>query len=191
MTPIDRFERHLPDRLTELADPRVPDYFDDLLTLTRRVRQRPAWTFIERWLPMALLTRSGARPRPMRQTWQLLLVLVVTLALVAGLAVAGARLLLPSPPDRAFNSLVTVPTLELTDTWDASRIAGLSKPSFMDVGPDGNLYLVNAGSSEILVIDPSGAVVRRWGAKGTGEGQFDFLRRSRSILGDRWRRRRW
>jgi hypothetical protein len=175
MTPIDRFERHLPDRLTELANPQVPDYFDDLLAQTRRSRQRHAWTFIERWLPVALLTQSGARVRPMRQAWQLLVVLAVTLALVAGLAVAGARLLLPPSPDQGFNSLVTVPTLELTQAWDSSSIDGLSHPSFMDIGPDGNLYVVNAGNSEILVIDPAGSIVRRWGTRGTGEGQFDFL----------------
>ncbi len=174
MTPIDRFERHLPDRLTELADPHVPDYFDDLLTQTARSRQRPAWTFLERWIPMALLTQSGARVRPLRHTWQLLVVLAVTLALVAGLAVVGARLLLPPSPDQGFNGLVTVPTLELSDTWDTTTIDGLSGPGFMDVGPDGNLYVVNAGNSEILVLDPAGTVIGRWGTKGAGEGQFDF-----------------
>ena len=71
---------------------------------------------------------------------------------------------------------MSVPTLEVADTWRASTIDGLSKPSFMDIGPDGNLYVVNAGTDEILVIDPSGAVVRRWGSAGTGAGQFDFLR---------------
>ncbi len=175
MTPIDRFERHLPDHLAELANAHVPDYFDDLLTQTRRSRQRPAWTFIERWLPMALLTQSGARVRPMRHTWQLLVIAALTLALVAGLVVAGARLLLPKPPDQGLHGLVTIPTLELADTWGPDRVAGLSKPSFMDIGPDGNLYVVNAGNSEILVLDPTGSVVNRWGTKGTGEGQFDFL----------------
>ena len=176
MTPIDRFERHLPDRLAELANPHVPDYFDDLLTRTRRSRQRRAWTFLERWLPMALLTQSDARVRPLRQTWQLLVVLAVTLALMAGLAVAGARLLLPQPPEQGFNSLVTVPTLELVETWDADSTSGLSKILGMDVAPDGNLYVVNGGTSEILVIDPAGRVVRRWGEAGSGDGQFGFQR---------------
>jgi streptogramin lyase len=174
MTPIDRFERHLPAHLVELANPQVPDYLNDLLTQTARKRQRPAWTFLERWIPMTLLIRAGAPVRPFRQTWLFLAIVALTLAMLAGLAVAGARLLLP--PERTSNALLLVPTLKQADTWRAGGIEGLSKPSFMDVGPDGNLYVVNAGTDEILVIDPSGAVVRRWGTPGTGEGQFDFLR---------------
>ena len=63
MTPIDRFERQLPDRLAELAGARTPDYFDDLLAQTARTRQRPAWTFLERWLPMDLATPRAATAR--------------------------------------------------------------------------------------------------------------------------------
>jgi len=44
----------------------------------------------------------------------------------------------------------------------------------MDIGPDGNLYVVNGGTDEILVIAPSGTVVRRWGSRGAEPGQFDF-----------------
>ena len=50
MMPTDRFERHLPVLLTELAEPRTPDYLHDLLSLTAHTSQRPAWTCsIERW----------------------------------------------------------------------------------------------------------------------------------------------
>ena len=44
----------------------------------------------------------------------------------------------------------------------------------MDLGPDGNLYVANAGASEIVVIEPSGTIVRRWGALGSDPGQFRF-----------------
>ena len=40
----------------------------------------------------------------------------------------------------------------------------------------GQLYVVNSGNSEILVLDSDGRVVRRWGERGTKPGQFDFLR---------------
>src|SRR5690606_29785605 len=52
MIPIDRFERRLQDSLADLAGAQVPPYVTDLLARTARQRQRPAWTFPERWLPM-------------------------------------------------------------------------------------------------------------------------------------------
>jgi DNA-binding beta-propeller fold protein YncE len=65
---------------------------------------------------------------------------------------------------------------ELVDTWDATAIDGLDHPSFMDVGPDGNLYVVNALKDEVIVLDPDGAIVRRWGQGGSTDGAFNFLR---------------
>jgi outer membrane protein assembly factor BamB len=66
--------------------------------------------------------------------------------------------------------------LELVATFDASS-SELDQPSGMDVGPDGHLYVVNALTSEILVLDPAdGTIVRRWGSKGSDAGQFNFLR---------------
>ena len=40
----------------------------------------------------------------------------------------------------------------------------------------GRLYVVNGGTSEVLVLDRNGRIVRRLGEPGTGAGQFDFLR---------------
>ena len=57
----DRFERRLPEILTRISAPQVPDYTDDILGLTARRRQRPGWTFPGRWLPMDI-----AAPRPSR-----------------------------------------------------------------------------------------------------------------------------
>jgi hypothetical protein len=48
-TPIDPVERRLPEALTDLASPRTPDYFTDILGQTARVRQRPAWVRPGRW----------------------------------------------------------------------------------------------------------------------------------------------
>src|SRR5206468_1027667 len=49
-------------------------------------------------------------------------------------------------------------------------------PSGTDVGPNGLLYVVSAGSSEVIVLDPDGHVTQRWGQRGTDNGKFDFLR---------------
>jgi outer membrane protein assembly factor BamB len=66
--------------------------------------------------------------------------------------------------------------LELVATFDKAS-SELDQPSGMDVGPEGDLYVVNALMSEILVLDPDdGAIVRRWGEKGSEPGAFDFLR---------------
>ena len=82
MTTFERFERSIPELMTELAPARVPDYVDDMLQQTAGVTQRPAWSYPERWLPVEIT----ARPLSMRSfPWRPLLVL----ALVAGLIVAG------------------------------------------------------------------------------------------------------
>ena len=98
--------------------------------------------------------------------------------------------LLPSPaPDGPTASPVVAQTasplgsLVSIATFD-NATSELEHPSGMDVGPDGNLYLVNAHRSEILVLAPDGSVVRRWGSKGTGEGQFNFRRDVTDPYGD-------
>ena len=63
MTSDRRFEQDLPDLMAQLAPRRVPDYRDDIVRQTARTRQRPAWTFPERWLPMDI-TLAPARGRP-------------------------------------------------------------------------------------------------------------------------------
>ncbi len=114
--------------------------------------------------------RLWAQARPLRQTWLLLAAAALAVALIAGLVVGAGLLLRPQPPE-GFNSLVPVFTPQ--ETWDSSTIPGLSNPGDIDVGSDGALYVVN-GSQEILVIDPSGKVVDRWGSLGSGPGQFSF-----------------
>ncbi len=65
----------------------------------------------------------------------------------------------------------------LESTFDATTTPGLDQPSGLDVGPDGNLYLVSALTDEILVLDPAdGSVIRRWGKRGSNPGEFNFLR---------------
>lgn len=51
-TPIDPFERHLPEVFSNLAAARTPDYLIDILGQTARKRQRPAWAIPGRWNPM-------------------------------------------------------------------------------------------------------------------------------------------
>ena len=80
-TPIDPVERRLPDALTDLASPRTPDYFIDILGQTARVRQRPAWVRPGRWFGM-----NGFLGRP-----ALVAVVVVLLAVVGGGIILSQR----------------------------------------------------------------------------------------------------
>ncbi|HET8785670.1 MAG TPA: PQQ-binding-like beta-propeller repeat protein [Candidatus Limnocylindrales bacterium] len=51
----------------------------------------------------------------------------------------------------------------------------ISSPWGIAAAPNGNVYVVNAGTDEILVLDPSsGEVVTRWGKTGSDQGDFDF-----------------
>ena len=79
MMAIDPLERQLPALLTELAEPRTPDYVDDLLERTGQAHQRPAWTSLGGWLPTI---RTG---RILPSAWPVLLrLMVVALVLVIG-----------------------------------------------------------------------------------------------------------
>src|SRR6266487_1858576 len=107
MMPVDRFERQLPELLTELAVPRTPDYFDDLLEQAARTRQRPAWSILERWLPMVDVARQPVVvPRlPWRAIGLGLALLALLVAVVTALVVGG-RPNVPAPFGPARNGLV-------------------------------------------------------------------------------------
>jgi Tol biopolymer transport system component len=90
-----RFERALPGILADLGAGQIDDY-SPLLARTARTRQRPAWSFPERWLPMDL----AVRPVPAVITPRRL-VAVVALLLLASLVgialLAGSRPTVPPP----------------------------------------------------------------------------------------------
>jgi Tol biopolymer transport system component len=105
MTTFDRFEREIPELMTELAPVRVPDYFDDMLRETASNRQRPAWSYPGRWLPMEITARPlTTRSFPWRP---LAVVALVALLIAAGLAVyVGSQPRLPPPFGAAGNGVL-------------------------------------------------------------------------------------
>lgn len=96
MTSPRRFEQDLPALLTDLYVAGIPDYRDDLVQRIAATRQRPAWTFRERWLPMDLVTERVSTPR---LPWRAIGVLAMIGLLVAtALALyVGSRPRLPDP----------------------------------------------------------------------------------------------
>jgi hypothetical protein len=86
---LDRLERRLPEVLTELSLPSVPDYVDNLLSRTERTPQRPGWTFLERWLPVSTFTASLSRGgrlslRPLIAVAILIAIVIASIVLYVG-----------------------------------------------------------------------------------------------------------
>ena len=63
MIPSDGFDRTVSTWLHADAEHRVPDHLDAVLRRTRTERQRPAWSSLERWLPMYTTLRLTPVPR--------------------------------------------------------------------------------------------------------------------------------
>ena len=80
----DRFDHSLSRWLADQSS--TPTYLDEAMARTRATRQRPAWSFPERWLPMQLTMRRAYVPRPF---FYLALVALLAIA-VAGAALASA-----------------------------------------------------------------------------------------------------
>ena len=180
MTAFDRIERRLPELLDELGAAGVPDYFDDMLQTTTQARQRPAWSSLERWIPMGVI----ARPVPIRPIpWRLIAVaaLLVVLA-AAALVYVGSRRVVPPPFGLARNGALLIGTSDgdiITVDPATGRAAPIVSGSTVDGGPfyshDGQrfvfdretfptdtataLYIANADGSDAHELFPTGTDV--------------------------------
>lgn len=108
MTSTERFEAQLERWLAETAQPRIPDDLPTLLADTARMRQRPAWTFPERILPMSSLTmrRWTAHSVPIGTLGVLALILLVIV--LAAIAVGARRSHVAPPFGVAANGVVAL-----------------------------------------------------------------------------------
>jgi Tol biopolymer transport system component len=101
MSAVDRFEREITDALVDLAAPRMPDYIDTVLERAVSRRQRPAWTFPERWIPMTVIT--GRQRFAPALPWRTLALIALLLVMLLALVVVGAGALLhPQRPAPLF-----------------------------------------------------------------------------------------
>jgi len=92
MTSVDRFDQSLPDALAEIGRSDASRLIEDVLARTESMGQRPAWRQTGTWL----IGASAPEPRSVgRSTW---IVLAVVLLMAALLAVAVAGALGPTPP---------------------------------------------------------------------------------------------
>lgn len=103
MTARQTFERDLPILLEDLYLAGTPTYRDDIVRATASVRQRPGWTFPERWIPMDFAMRLAPAGRlPMRTAATLLVVALLVVALAVA-AWVGTRQRLAPPLGPAGN----------------------------------------------------------------------------------------
>ena len=117
MTRFDHVEPRLPELLTQLAAPSLPEYTDDVLARTAGLRQRPRWTLLERWLPMGVLAqRSVYIPRIPWRTVIVAALLLVTLAAI--LAWAGSQRRAAPPFGLARNGLIMYAVDGDIHTWN-------------------------------------------------------------------------
>jgi Tol biopolymer transport system component len=171
MTTFERFEREIPGLMTELAPARVPDYFDDMLRQTAGHRQRPAWTYLERWLPMGVLARTV----PMRQvSWRPILVLALLVLLIAAALFAYAGSLpkrLPAPFGPARNGQIVFSTAD-GDISTVDPKTGTVRPLIVgeteDIAPwfspDGQRFMFVrkiSGGEAYFVADADGSNARK------------------------------
>ena len=134
----ERFEQELPSLLDDLYMGPMPTYRNDVIQQTARTRQRPAWTFIERWLPMVEIARQPLlAPRlPWRTIGLGFVLLALLVAFIAALVAAGHPNL-PQPFGRARNGLVAYASSG--DIYTVDPITGSStaivKGSQTDINP--------------------------------------------------------
>jgi hypothetical protein len=159
MTSPMRFEQDLPALLADLYVGMSPDYRDDLFEQTATHRQRPAWTFLERWLPMSVATRRlPIAPVPWRMIG--VLALVIALAAAALLLTAGSqRRHLPPPLGPAANGPLMFSTNG--DLFERDGFTGAIRPLLTDPAtddsaghmPDGQhiVFLRHDGTSAYLM----------------------------------------
>lgn len=181
--------------LRDLSGSAAPQYHDDILARVARTRQRPAWTFIERWIPMPIALRLAVVPRALVI---LLLLLGLTLAMTAALLTVGGRpplpaaVALPPPAGLAGNGLIAYdsagdiwiaepygsdprpltsgPALESLPVWsrDGTRLAYWAQEA---KGAPTSLVVVQPDGSEAVTVatDPGGQMPLRteWSPDGT------------------------
>lgn len=126
MTAEQRLERDLPNVLDQLAVGQYPDYIDSVLSTTAHRRQRPRWTFPERWLPMEITTERLPAPRaPWRAVAALALIALLILAAVAAYVGSQSRRTPAAPFGPAVNGSIVF--AKDGDIYTADPVTGASK----------------------------------------------------------------
>ena len=154
----------LPAALGEVGGPARPDYLADIVAQAGRMRQRPAWTFLERWLPMTIALRPAAVPRAYVAFLVLLAALLALMA--ASLLLAGASPTVPVAPIVqngliAFNANGDIDVANSDGSGQHALISGPGTQFGPSWSPDGSRLAywsdINGSESQLIVVDPDGS----------------------------------
>jgi hypothetical protein len=183
MNPGDAFDRHISDWLHADAEHRVPEHLDAVLRRTRTERQRPAWSSLERWLPLDIAAHRPVLTRPAYvRTLSLLAILALLIAAIVALAV-GSRRPLPAPFGPARNgALISSADGDIFSIDPQTRTASpLVSGATFDFGPvfsrDGTRFLFLRGGDtglKIVVANADGSGVREITPGIDGLDQLDW-----------------
>src|SRR6478672_1160698 len=170
MTTDRRLTRDLPEILGDLAIGPYPDYIDDVLAASATIRQRPAWAFLERWLPVVDIVRQAVLVP--RLPWRFIAMAVLVLGLLlAGAVYIGSQQHIPAPFGLARNGLVAYDAggdIYTVDPVTGAATKIVSGPG-LDLRPrfslDGTRIAferqVDAARSELYIVRPDGTNLTR------------------------------
>jgi hypothetical protein len=177
MTTNERLERTMSAWLRDDAAFRVPDHLDEVLAVTRDTRQRPAWSSLERWLPVDTTFRPRLFTVPSAARVIAVAALLLLILAIAILAV-GSQPRLPEPFGIARNGVFLTSRdgdiyridpktaesqpLGLGDGFDFSPIFSRDGTKFTFLRSDGpltepavlTLYVANADGSDLRAVTP-------------------------------------
>ncbi|HET9757149.1 MAG TPA: hypothetical protein VFP66_11650 [Candidatus Limnocylindrales bacterium] len=165
MTPVDRFERDLPNLLAELIVPTAAGDLTDALDRIAGVRQRPAWTLLERWLPMDA-PFSGRVAPAMRPAWPIIALLVLAAMAGAILLVGSRQQRLPAPYGPSANGAILYSANG--DIYIADANGGNSRVLIGGEGVDHAPVLANDGTRFVFFREVSTDHFALLGAKVDG-----------------------
>jgi hypothetical protein len=76
-----------------------------------------------------------------------------------------------TPDHTGTDSPVLPHPLRVVGSWSAAEL-GLQQPERAAMGAGGRMYVTDSVSQTVTAVSPEGAVLDRWGAPGSGPGQF-------------------
>jgi Tol biopolymer transport system component len=168
VNPSGGFDRKVSTWLHADAEHQVPDHLDAVLRRTRTERQRPAWSSLERWLPVQTTLRLTPVPRV---AW-LLVVLALIVALgVAALAI-GSRPRLPAPFGLARNGAVVygstdgdIYAYDPATGASTAIITGATGDETPDFAPNGSTFVFARATDQperslLMLADADGKNIR-------------------------------